>query len=416
MEDKKIINVNMLGGFSLSQGKEPIPLEYANTTKMIQLLISVLAAGNAGIPRKQLIDRLYGNDVLEDPAVTLRVNAHRLRKYLKKTEAFKDADCIRIKLGNYFWDRNEVPVELDTEVFVNAYEQAEMETDEETKLSYLMKACRVYQGDFLPELGGEEWVAIACADYQKKYFECLKEAEIILLKQDRHEELLELSEQACRYYPYEEFYLLQIDCLMSLGRFKEAMEVYEKATTFYFEELGLTPSEEMVERFHAMSDKVQYHAVVMTDIKQGLQEEKFQSGAYFCTYPGFTDCYHIVCRMLERNGQSAYLMLCTMVDREGRPLTDEVKLEKSMEKLKLAIGTSLRKGDFYTRYGMNQYLMLLNGLRLEDCVIIQHRIDGRFLSFGLKARAAIEYKVQPAAEDSLPKENITFTKTNSLWD
>lgn len=84
MEDKKIINVNMLGGFSLSQGKEPIPLEYANTTKMIQLLISVLAAGNAGIPRKQLIDRLYGNDVLEDPAVTLRVNAHRLRKYLKK--------------------------------------------------------------------------------------------------------------------------------------------------------------------------------------------------------------------------------------------------------------------------------------------------------------------------------------------
>ena len=194
------------------------------------------------------------------------------------------------------------------------------------------------------------------------------------------------------------------------------MEVYEKATTFYFEELGLTPSEEMVERFHAMSDKVQYHAVVMTDIKQGLQEEKFQSGAYFCTYPGFTDCYHIVCRMLERNGQSAYLMLCTMIDREGRPLTDEVKLEKYMEKLKLAIGTSLRKGDFYTRYGMNQYLMLLNGLRLEDCVIIQHRIDGRFLSFGLKARAAIEYKVQPAAEDSLPKENITFTKTNSLWD
>lgn len=84
-----------------------------------------------------------------------------------------------------------------------------------------------------------------------------------------------------------------------------------------------------MERFHAMSDKVQYHAVVMTDIKQGLQEEKFQSGAYFCTYPGFTDCYHIVCRMLERNGQSAYLMLCTMVDREGRPLTDEVKLENT---------------------------------------------------------------------------------------
>ena len=68
----------------------------------------------------------------------------------------------------------------------------------------------------------------------EKYFECLKEAEIILLKQDRHEELLELSEQACRYFPYEEFYLLQIDCLMSLGRFKEAMEVYEKSNYLLF--------------------------------------------------------------------------------------------------------------------------------------------------------------------------------------
>lgn len=415
MENKNIVCVNLLGGFTLSKDDKSIPLEYSNTTKMIQLLISVLAAGNTGIPRKQLIDRLYGNDALEDPAVTLRVNAHRLRKYLKKMDAFGDSDCIRIKLGNYFWDRDEVPLELDIEVFTESIELAQKEKAEETRLSYLLKACQVYKGDFLPELSGEEWVAVACADYQKKYFACLKEAETILSKQNRYEELLELSTKACRLYPYEEFYLLQIDCLMTLGRFKEAMDVYEKATTFYFEELGLTPSEEMMERFHAMSDKVQYHAVVMTDIKEGLQEEKIKSGAYFCTYPGFTDCYHIVCRMLERNGQSAYLMLCTMVDREGQPLTDEVKLEKYMEKLKLAVGSSLRKGDFYTRYGMNQYLILLLGLRLEDCAIIQHRIDGCFLSFGLKARAAIEYKVQPAAEDNLPGEDISFAQTSSLW-
>nr|WP_308626861.1 bacterial transcriptional activator domain-containing protein [uncultured Eisenbergiella sp.] len=415
MENKNIVCVNLLGGFTLSKDDKSIPLEYSNTTKMIQLLISVLAAGNTGIPRKQLIDRLYGNDVLEDPAVTLRVNAHRLRKYLKKIEAFGESDCIRIKLGNYFWDRDEVPLELDIEVFTEAIELAQKEKTEETRLTYLLKACQVYKGDFLPELGGEEWVAVACADYQKKYFACLKEAETILTKQNRYEELLELSTKACRLYPYEEFYLLQIDCLMTLGRFKEAMDVYEKATTFYFEELGLTPSDEMMERFHAMSDKVQYHAAVMTDIKDGLQEEKIKSGAYFCTYPGFTDCYHIVCRMLERNGQSAYLMLCTMVDREGQPLTDEVKLEKYMEKLKTAVGSSLRKGDFYTRYGMNQYLILLLGLRLEDCAIIQHRIDGCFLSYGLKARAAIEYKVQPAAEDNLPGEELSFAQTNSLW-
>ena len=59
MENKNIVCVNLLGGFTLSKDDKSIPLEYSNTTKMIQLLISVLAAGNTGIPRKQLIDRLY---------------------------------------------------------------------------------------------------------------------------------------------------------------------------------------------------------------------------------------------------------------------------------------------------------------------------------------------------------------------
>lgn len=416
MEEKRIVSINMFGGFSVSCEGMPVALDYANTTKMMQLLISVLAAGREGIPRKELISRLYGNDELEDPTVTLRVNAHRLRKYLKTTKCFGDADCIKIKAGSYFWDREELPVVLDTEVFLETAGLALRETDEDKKITQLIHACHIYQGEFLPELAGEEWVAISGMDYQKLYFDCLREAEELLKSRGRYEELLELGAQACRIYPYEEFYLIQIDCLMALGRFKEAMDVYENATSFYFEELGLTPSEEMMERFHAMSDKVQFRAAVMTDIKEGLQEEKEKYGAYFCTYPGFTDCYHIVCRMLERNGQAAFLMLCTMVDREGQPLTDENKLEKYMEKLKQAIGSSLRKGDFYTRYGSNQYLILLIGLRQEDSAIIQNRIDSRFLSFGLKARAAIEYKVQPASEEDRPGEELSFRQAGALWN
>lgn len=416
MKEKRIVSINMFGGFSVSCGGTPVVLDYANTTKMIHLLICVLAAGKEGIPRKELISRLYGHDELEDPTVTLRVNAHRLRKYLKTKECFGDADCIKIKAGSYFWDREEQPVVLDTEVFLETADLALKEMDEDEKIALLIKACHIYQGEFLPELAGEEWVAVSGMEYQKLYFDCLREAEALLKSRGRFEELLDLSTRACSIYPYEEFYLGQIDCLMSLERFKEAMDVYEKATSFYFEELGLTPSEEMMERFHAMSDKVQFRAAVVADIKDGLQEEKEKYGAYFCTYPGFTDCYHIVCRMLERNGQAAFLMLCTMVDREGQPLTDENKLEKYMEKLKQAIGSSLRRGDFYTRYGANQFLILLIGLHLEDSSVIQNRIDSRFLSFGLKARAAIEYKVQPAVEEDRPGEELSFRQAGSIWN
>ena len=413
-DDLKCVEVNMFGGFFISWGGKPLELGYGSTTKMIQLLIMVINAGVGGISRKELIDRLYAGDVLEDSAVTLRVNAHRLRKFLKTLPCFKDADCIRVKTGNYYWDRDAVPLLLDTEQFEVACAAADAEKDEEKKIEWLQKACGLYRGEFLPELSGDEWAAVASASWQKKYMKCVRDAQELLAPRERYEELLAISKKACSIYPYEEYYLMQIDCLMALENYKEAMEVYDRATTFYFEELGLTPSAELMERFRQMSDRVQYRASAIEDIRDSLKEEAEKRGAYFCNYPGFCDCYHIVCRMLERNGQSAYLLLCTMVDREGNPLTDEAKLERYMDKLKLAIGSSLRKGDFYTRYGNNQFLVLLMGIKQEDCVIVENRIEGRFLSFGLKARATIEFRINPAGGDEMPGEELTFSG-GTVW-
>ena len=79
----------------------------------------------------------------------------------------------------------------------------------------------------------------------------------------------------------------------------------------------------MLDRFRQMRDKIHYNASVISDIKHGLQEGENNNGAYFCSYPGFVDCYHIVCRMSERSGQPAFLMLCTLVDSEDVPLTEE---------------------------------------------------------------------------------------------
>lgn len=73
-------------------------------------------------------------------------------------------------------------------------------------------------------------------------------------------------------------------------------------------------------------------------------------------------------------------------------------------------------GTFIPRYGANQFLILLIGLHLEDSSVIQNRIDSRFLSFGLKARAAIEYKVQPAVEEDGREKNCRSDRPVSIWN
>lgn len=408
MEDKTILKVHMLGGFSLAYGGKTIPNNYSGTSKMMQLFQILLYAGRDGIPRGELISRLYEREDLEDAGATLRVNIYRLRKYIQKLNCFENTDCIWFQEGIYRWNYCAVPLERDTDLFLTTAEAALEEEDPDKKVERLKEACRMYRGEFLPELAGEEWVAIESCKYQKLYVDCINEAAVLLKERGQFGELLELSSQASSIYYFEEYYLMQIDCLMALGRYKEAMEIYETAASFYFEELGLEPSEEMLDRFRQMRDKIHYNASVISDIKHGLQEGENKNGAYFCSYPGFVDCYHIVCRMSERSGQPAFLMLCTLVDGEEFPLTEDARLGNCMDKLKSAIRSALRRGDSFTRYGNNQFLVLLVGIKQENCAITQSRITNCFLSYGLRGKITVRYEIYPATEEEGTVGNLLF--------
>ena len=114
------------------------------------------------------------------------------------------------------------------------------------------------------------------------------------------------------------------------------------------------------------------------EIQQRLKEEKGQGGANYCNLPSFRDSYRLVTRMLERSGQSAYLMLCSLIDGKGHPLEKPEKLEILSEELQHTIQHCLRKGASFTKYSPSQYLVLLINTKPEDCQVIQKRIDAQF--------------------------------------
>lgn len=99
------------------------------------------------------------------------------------------------------------------------------------------------------------------------------------LKEDReYERLLELSTAACKIYPYEECQMMKLDCLIALKRHQEAMEVYKKVVSQYFEEQGLPPSETMLRRFRLMSGQIHYTSHMLKDLENSLKERKSCKG------------------------------------------------------------------------------------------------------------------------------------------
>ena len=235
------------------------------------------------------------------------------------------------------------------------------------------KAWKLYIGEFLPDMMGEDWAAvenIACRDM---YFECVEELCHYLKTEEKFEELHSIAHRAAEIYPLYDWQVWEIDSLIGMSRYKEGLEVYQNTEKLLFDEMGVAPSERLLKRFKLMGERTSQAAGALSDIKERLREKDAAVGAYFCPFPSFVDIYHVFSRMVERSG---FVMLCTL-DYKADHVSEEKEREKS-ELLRQAIQSSIRKGDFYTRYNVRQYIVMLIEISQENCPIVSKRIAKKF--------------------------------------
>lgn len=324
---KNILKVRMLGGFTLEYKGKELVLDRNNVSKTTQLFqLLLLHTQDGGISKAALIDALYGRSDVENKNGSLNNTIFRLRKQLTAA-GLPESSYININGGMCTWDPD-IETSVDVCDFKQTIESARHEKSQKTKMEIYAKAWKLYTGEFLPDMMGEDWAAvenIACRDM---YFDCV--------------------EELCHYLKTEE----------------------------KFEELGLSPSAGMLERFKLMGERTSQAAGAIEDIKYRLREKESIEGAYYCTYPSFVDVYHVFGRMMERTGMSVFLMLCTLnfINIE----TDDENQKYYSELLRESIQKAVRKGDFYTRYNIQQYLVMLIGITQENCTLVSKRINKEF--------------------------------------
>ncbi|MDO4573541.1 MAG: hypothetical protein Q4C13_09235, partial [Clostridia bacterium] len=91
-------------------------------------------------------------------------------------------------------------------------------------------------------------------------------------------------------------------------------------------------------------------------------------------YPCFVDGYRVLQRIMERDGISSCLLLCSLTDAEGALLEDRARITPMAQKFAYALRCALRKSDMYTRYGGAQFLLLLWGMSPDQLMPVEARI------------------------------------------
>ncbi len=225
---------------------------------------------------------------------------------------------------------------------------------------------------------GEEWVLMESVQYKNLYTNALTEVCGFLLEKREYEEVLRLCSTACEMYPFDEWQSVKMDCYIGLNRYKDAFKEYEDTAKLFFEELGITPSDKMMDQLRSMSEHISGRFQVISMIKEDLKETEEMEGPFYCSLPSFRDEYRLIRRIMERNGQSIYLMLCSLTDGKGHPLESMQKINVMSERLSEAVRHCLRRCDSYAKYSPTQFLLLLIGTSGENCKLISRRITEYF--------------------------------------
>lgn len=390
----------LLGGFSISYKGRLLSIDANPQCRYMQILLSLLKAGKDGVERAKLLEISQpGASDTKARMNNFRQQVYMLRKAIQKA-GFPEGNYI-VGKGLRYYFTFDYDYRADTDALDQMISRMRGLTAEEELQELYLNYCRAYTGEFLPFLSGEEWATVISAYYQKWYTRSLNELCVSLKARGEYEELLSLCRTASQIHPYDGWQKVQTECLIALNRPKEALKVYEKASEFFYEELGITIDESGMGDYDTISSPQSYISSVMANVKEGLTEKDRSGGAYCCGFPSFIDIYRIVTRIGERDGKKNLLLLCTLsIGSEfsgGKTDTEQGKsLKTAMELFQGVLANGIRNEDVYTRYSKNQFLALLVGVTDGNGEEVIARLKRNWKEMNQEKKARIRFAVQEA--------------------
>lgn len=389
MEEPDVLYVQMFGNYQMNFNGNLLTGEKIRDTYFTSLMQILLHHASAGVARDYLEDVLLGDRDVENRHQALQTIIYKAKKKLKD-KGLPDVNYIVLEKGVYYWTP-EIPVIEDAALFDRLYDQANACMNEDEKLELCLEACYTYKGEFLSSCAAVLWASVEARRYRERFCECVEWAASIIRNRQDWIRLEELGRYVVEVLPYADWEKLIMEALIGSGRYEEAVQFYADTADNYLKVQGVSPSAKMMEMMGKLGSQIQHSHEALDQIQQGLSEEIDGRGGYQCSYPVFQGIYHMVVRLMERGGQSVYLMLCTLVDGKGNPMREGERLEEMSSRLNEAIRYSVRHGDIVNQYGKGQFLVLLVNTTRENCEIVEKRINQKFIVG--RQRVGVQYHI-----------------------
>ena len=331
------MEISLFSGMTILWNGTPILEHSARLNKPLELLALLLLRGDKKLTNEQLMDGLWESDEIENPAGALKNAAYSLRKFLQKAD--KEKRFIITESGRYIWNP-EISVTTDVWEFEQEARLADQPgTPAEERIPHARRALKLYTGDLLPSLSMQQWVIQYSSYLRQTYLRTVKNLAATLCERGGREDL------------------------------EETLDICNRAAL-------LEPLHEELYRYIF-----------------NTRDARPIHGAYYCEYEMFKSVYQMVARSAARSNSHVLLILVTFEGKNGQTVAKQ-EIVDAMARGKEVIRESLRKGDVFSRYSRNQYILMLTVTSPADSVVVENRIKDAFKEVRLSAKIELRMKAQ----------------------
>ena len=191
-EERPVIQVNTLGGFSLTLGEKNMGDNDNRSRKAWSLLCFLIMNRKKELGIGDLFAAIWPDESQDNPYGALKTLVFRVRKMLEAA-GFPAQELLVNRHGTYAWSSESLGCRVDAERFE---ELCHLVLDPGRPMAGVydeaMEAVALYRGYFLPKSGDESWVIPISAYYHSLYQKVVCRTATYLTGEKRFEEPVEL--------------------------------------------------------------------------------------------------------------------------------------------------------------------------------------------------------------------------------
>ena len=384
-KEELVLFISSFGGISVavseSFNRDEAVVKFSDmkrySSKVWALIEYLIFSGKEAIAFEELIELLWAEDEdVDNPLSALRILVHRTRAMLDTVIPGLGAKLILLGNNAYIWNKSADNIWVDTMEFEKLHAEAQ-KADALRKIELLLSATGLYAGHFLQNRSSSQWVIVLDMYYHSKYLAICEELITLLESFGRTLEIIQLCKQALILEPFAEpLHIGLMKALINSNSQSLAIEHFNNLTTKLMNDLGVAPSEQLLEIYKYITRGRNLFETNIDAICEAMYEteEDETEGAYFIEYEPFKQVFQIKSRECVRTGQALQLALISVVPARGRKHNQRAQ-EVYVEKLRSVTQKCLRPGDIITIFSATQILVLLQSINYENSDSVLDRIN-----------------------------------------